>query len=196
MGLNMRIARARWAIVLWTIGVVPCIIFPSVAHAGFFDFLFPPPAMPAARPFESGPGYMEFRRRAGHGFHRHKLATRRKPVLAEKADHPTRPLAPTDLMDDDSLRHGDAVMTQTGIRIFVGYSGNHHEPEDFRKISEITNLSRRERGALAKLDGSNAIGQKSGEPGMVTGRSAADRNITAGETIIDPSGRTIRYVGP
>jgi hypothetical protein len=201
MGLMMRTARAHhgcWAIVLWTVGVVPGIVFPSIAHAGFFDFLFPPPAVPDTRPFEAGPGYMDFRRRAGHGFHQHKLAARRKLILADKTDHPTQPLAPTDLMDDDSLRHGDAVMTQTGIRIFVGNFGDHHEPEDFRKITEIKNLSPRERNALVGLDapGSNTIGHKSGEPGMVTGRSAIERKLSVGETISDPSGRLVRYVGP
>jgi hypothetical protein len=201
MGLMLRTAgahRRRLAIVLWTGGLVPGIIFPSIAHAGFFDFLFPPPAVPAMRPFEPGPGYMDFRRRPGHGFHQHKLAARRKLILADKTDHPMRPQMPTDLMDDDSLRHGDAVMTQSGIRIFVGYSGDHHRPEDFRKITEIKKLSRRERSAFAGLDAldSNRIGQKSSEPGMITGRSAIERKLTIGETITDPNGRTIRYVGP
>ena len=72
---------------------------------------------------------------------------RRKMVVAD--NHPVGPLGPTDLMDDDSLRRGDAVVTPSGIRIFIGSSGSHHAPEDFRKLSEIKGLSKVERKALA-----------------------------------------------
>jgi hypothetical protein len=117
------------AVAVVTVGLVQSIAFPSIAHAGFFDFLFGQLFQsPAVRPFEGDFGGMPgrwgadwgFRRRADPGFHRHghKLSTRRKMVVADS--HPTGPLAPTDLMDDESLRPGDAVMTPTGIRIFVG----------------------------------------------------------------------------
>jgi hypothetical protein len=106
-------------------------------------------------------------------------------------NHPIGPLAPIDLMDDQSLRPGDAVMTPTGIRIFIGSSGNHHEPDDFRKLSEIKGLPKRERKALAALDG-----QGSGTDEMATGRSASELKLVFGETIIDPQGRSVRYVGP
>jgi hypothetical protein len=111
------------------------------------------------------------------------------------ADHPPiGPLAPTDLMDDESLRPGDAVMTPSGIRIFVGSSGSHHEPDDFRKLSEIKGLPKRERKALAALDAQGS--GTDGKPAMATGRSASERKLVFGETIIDPQGRSIRYVGP
>jgi hypothetical protein len=205
MGFLMKFAHdhRRWAIALWTAGTVPVIAFPNVAHAGFFDFLFGPPpaarsyAYPGGEPFRAGP---VFRRRAEHPTHRHAhaLAVHRKVILADKTDHEVGPQAPVDLMEDDSLRHGDAVMTQTGIKIFVGYSSDHHRPEDFRKISEIKKLSKRERSAFAALDASslNHGGQTSSNPGVVTGRSASENQLTAGETIKDPNGRTIRYVGP
>ena len=108
------------------------------------------------------------------------------------------PHAPTDLMDDASLHRGDAVMTQAGIRIFVGDSSDHHQPEEFRKISEIKKLSQRERKALTALDarGANSGGQTAGQSDMVTGRSATEHNVAAGETITDPNGRTVRFVGP
>ena len=176
------------------------IFFPAIAQAGFFDFLFQP-AVPETRPFEAGPGQMprygsggaDVRKRAGH---HHRLAARRH-ILADKENH-HRPDGPIDLMDDESLKHGDAVMTQAGIRIFMGASGGHHQPEDFRKISEIKKLSQRERRALAVLDASNANpgGPRDGAPSMATGRSVSESNVTVGETITDPNGRTIRYVGP
>jgi hypothetical protein len=109
-------------------------------------------------------------------------------------NHPVGPLAPTDLMDDDSLRLGDAVMTASGIRIFIGSSGTHHAPQDFRKLSEIKGLSKRERKALAALDTQGS--GPDGKQGMATGRSASELNLVLGETIIDPQGRSIRYVGP
>ena len=199
----MRIARdiRRWMITLLAAGIG--ITFPAIAQAGFFDFLFSQPSVPAAQPYLGEPDHMDFRRRPGHGFHDHKLAARRKHFAAAKEDHPSRPGAPTDIMDDESLRRGDAVMTQAGIRIFVGYSSDHHQPEDFRRISEIKKLSQRERNSLAALDapGGNSGGQVSGTPasrefGLITGRSATEHKVSVGEIITDPLGRTLRYVGP
>ncbi len=109
-------------------------------------------------------------------------------------NHPVGPVPPTDLMDDDSLQPGDAVMTASGIRIFIGPPGDHHAPEDFRKPSEIKGLPKVERKALAALDDQGT--GMDGKPGMATGRSASERKLVFGETIIDPQGRSIRYVGP
>jgi hypothetical protein len=53
----------------FAIGLLGIGLFPGIARAGFFDFLFP--------------------------------------------------------LDDESLRHGDAVMTGAGIRIFVGDNSSH-----------------------------------------------------------------------
>ncbi|MGH6863958.1 MAG: hypothetical protein ACRECN_06750, partial [Methylocella sp.] len=121
------------AIAVVTIGVVH-IASLSSAHAGFFDFLFGPFQSRSVRPYDGYFGGMPrwrtdqgFRRRA----HGHKLTARRKLLVADNP--PVGPVPPTDLMDDESLRRGDAVMTPTGIRIFIGSSGNHHEPEDVRK---------------------------------------------------------------
>jgi hypothetical protein len=181
------------AVAVVTVGLVQSIAFPSHARAGFFDFLFGPFQTQAVRPYDAYPG---FRRHADRGFHRHghRVAAHRKLIAADGTDHPERPLAPTDLMDDDSLRRGDAVMTPTGIRIFIGSSGNHHDPEDFRKPSEIKGLSKVERKALAALDAQGS--GTDGKPGMATGRSASERKLVFGETIIDRQGRSIRYVGP
>ncbi len=193
MDFAMGVARngRSVAVVVVTVGLVQSIMFPSVAHAGFFDFLF-------GQFFGGMPGHWGadpgFRRRADPSFHRHgrKLSLRRKMVVADNP--PVGPLAPTDLMDDDSLRRGDAVMTASGIRIFIGSSGDHHEPEDFRKLSEISGLSKIERKALAALDAQGS--GTDGKPRIATGRSASERKLVFGETIIDPQGRSIRYVGP
>ncbi len=200
----MRVARngRGVAVAVLTVGLVQSIAFTSIAHAGFFDFLFGQPFQaPAARPYEGYFGGMPghwgadpgFRRRADRGFqrHGHKVSARRKMVAD---NHPVGQLAPTDLMDDDSLRPGDAVMTPTGMRIFIGSSASHHAPEDFRKPFEIKGLSKVERKALAALDAQGS--GTDGKPSMATGRSASERKLVFGETIIDPQGRSIRYVGP
>jgi len=198
-----------FAIVLLAIG-----LFPDIARAGFFDFLFPQFQAPAARPFGPRPGYRMFGAGPGlyrHSFRQHKLAARRKVILADKTHHPAhrkvifadkanhvvRPYTPIDLMDDESLRHGDAVMTGAGIWVFVGDYGSHHDLSDFRKLSEIKGLSKRKRDALAALDapGSNP-GANEGESGTVTGRSVTETTIVTGEMITDARGRSVRYVGP
>jgi hypothetical protein len=190
------------AVAVVTIGLVQSIAFPSRAHAGFFDFLFGAfqsrPVRPHEGYFGGMPGHWGadpgFRRRADRGFYRHghKLAARRKMVVAD--NHPVGPVPPTDLMDDDSLRRGDAVMMPNGIRIFIGSSGDHHDPEDFRKPSEIKGLSKVERRAFAALDAQGS--GTDGKPGLATGRSASEHKLVFGETVIDPRGRSIRYVGP
>jgi hypothetical protein len=201
MDFTVGIARNRRGVAIAVVTVGLGIAFPSIAQAGFFDFLFGQPERPAVRPYETYPNGLPswgtvqgFQRRANRGLHRHghKLMARRKLLVAD--NHPVGPLPPTDLMDDESLRRGDAVMTPSGIRIFIGYSGDHHEPEDFRKPSEIKGLSKVERKALAALDAQGS--GTDGKPVMATGRSASERKLVIGETIIDPQGRSIRYVGP
>jgi hypothetical protein len=197
MDFTMSVARNRRGVAIAALTVGLGTAFPSIAHAGFFDFLFGQRFQsPAVRPYEGYfggvPGH--WGRRSDPSFHRHghKLSARRKMVVAD--GHPVGPLAPTDLMDDDSLRRGDAVMTASGIKIFIGSSGNHHEPEDFRKLSEIKGLSKVERKALAALDAQGS--GTDGKPGMATGRSASELKLVFGETIIDSQGRSVRYVGP
>jgi len=203
MDFTMGAGRNRRAVAIASVTVGLGIAFPSIARAGFFDFLFGLPFQsPAVRPYDGYFGGMPghwgadpgFRRRADRGFHRHghKLVGRRKLLVA--SSHPVGPVPPTNLMDDESLRYGDAVVTPTGIRIFIGSSGDHHAPEDFRKPSEIKGLPKRERKALAALDAQDS--GAGGKTGMVTGRSASELKLVFGETIIDPQGRSIRYVGP
>jgi hypothetical protein len=194
----------RGVIAVVAAGVFQTVVFPGVAQAGFFDELFghlfgaPSYRGYAAYP-PQGPSWGSdrgFRRRGSHGGHKqwHNSAARRKMIVAERADHPMRPQGPVDIMEDDSLRKGDAVMTPAGIRIFVGSSGDHHVPEDFREPSQIKGLSKFVRKAFAALDaGGSAI---DGKPRMAMGRSASEPKLTAGEAIKDFAGRTIRYVGP
>jgi hypothetical protein len=177
---------------VFAIALLGISLSPGVAHAGFFDFLFQQFQPPNPRYFPRPPAYRPW----GHanGFRRHKVVAHRN----EKAGHPVRPHAPVDIMNDESLQEGDAVMTRSGIRIFVGdYGSHHHKAGDFRKLSEIKGLSKRERKSLAELDAPRSISSTDdSKAGLVTGRSATEAGLSAGKTFTDARGRTIRYVGP
>ena len=160
----------------------------SAANAGFFDFLFAPPqpaqtVVPVYRP-------------APH-FHYHqpkRKVVSRHAKFADDRTHPSPGRVVSSVMDDDSLKDGDAVMTRDGIRIFTGASGAHHSSADFAKISEFKHLSSQKRTALLVLDaGSAGAGPSSA---LVAGRSVGDSGLSAGEMIIDSRGNRIRYVGP
>lgn len=175
------------------------LVFPGSAQAGFLDDLFgslfqPPPAY---RGYRDSPawGTGGFRHRA-HPW-KQKAGQRRgvrKKIIAAAKPETAGPQEPVDIMADKSLRKGDAVMTHSGIRIFVGQSGDRHEPEDFKKPAEVKGLSKSARRALASLEPGNSAFSVS--PSIVTGRSITGRAIAAGEMITDAKGRTIRYVGP
>jgi hypothetical protein len=193
--------RGRLIMAAATALLAPIFALTGSAQAGFFDELFgglfgpPPPVYRSYRPpWGAAPGH----RPRGHHFgHRagHNGATRKRTIVVERPDEAVERQKPVDnIMEDDSLRRGDAVMTAAGIRIFVGDSGDRHDPEDFRRLSEVRGLSKKERKALAALDTKESASDLTG--GIATGRSAADREITAGEMITDAKGRTIRYVGP
>lgn len=172
------------------------------ANAGFFDFLFQPqqPA-PSAYPVRPGPFPSESGYHSAFPRHKAKAVSLHRPKPVEKmhvakAGGPLRP-APG-LMDDDSLREGDAVMTHFGIRIFTGDSGRHHKAEDFASLSTIKAISKRARSALLAIDSrQSAPGPVAAlQSDLVTGRSAAEPQVEAGAMITDPKGNTIRYVGP
>lgn len=206
---SLRFSLAKWA---RAAGVAAAVCgfftFPfSAANAGFFDFLFAP-----LHPVPVQPSYSEQYRPQ---FPRHKQAARRPRNLVAKL-HPSRDSrnahsapAIVTLMDDESLRNGDAVMTADGIRIFTGSSGGHHSDDDFAKISETDGLSKTERSTLVFLD-SGAAEARAEEPTMVagaadataplptlvSGRSVAETSSSAGASVVDARGNKIRYVGP
>ncbi len=125
--------------------------------------------------------------------HKKKVAAAPRHRIVEAKAHPVAP-GSVDLMDDDSLRDGDAVMTADGLRIFVGSEGRHHSSDDFARISETEGLSRRERSALLAVDAGRA--GEGRQPALVAGRSASNKGISAGVSIVDSRGARIRYVGP
>ncbi len=159
----------------------------SPANAGFFDFLFPPQPAPMAAPMYPGPHYYARP-------HQKKKVASRHPKIVAGNSHPALAHVVSSVMEDDSLKDGDAVMTDDGIRIFTGTSGSRHTSEDFAKIADIKGLSKRQRSALIEIAAGSAGADP--QPALLNGRSAADSSVAEGEMIVDPKGNKIRYVGP
>ncbi len=160
----------------------------SPANAGFFDFLFAPlhPAQPAYSPQQYAPSLPKKKKAAAHK--PKNLVARLNPAHGPGV----RAGAVVGLMDDQSLRNGDVVMTAEGLRVFTGSGGPRHSEDDFARISDIKGLSKTQRGALLALD----VGAGGANPALLDGRSVAEAAPTAGEMITDPRGARIRYVGP
>jgi hypothetical protein len=186
----------------------------DAANAGFFDFLFQPqqPApgayAPQPRGFRVAHDHRRFHHRAAaHFAHARPDEKRRAPrqiVLRHpkwdekdsccRAREAARP-APV-LLDDDSLREGDAVMTHSGIKVFTGDPGPHHRIDDFALLPDA-GISKRARKALLAMDPyRSGSGPIPAQPGLTTGRSAAEPAVAAGSVIVDPKGNAVRYVGP
>ena len=161
------------------------ISFPfSAANAGFFDFLFAP-----LHPIQPAPQY------APQPFPQKKRVVIHRPKNLVAKLHPAKGphAAPiVGLMDDESLRNGDVVMTADGIRVFTGSAGSQHSEDEFAKLSDIKGMSKTQRSALLFID-SGAAGANLT---LVAGRSVAEGSTAAGEIITDPRGNKIRYVGP
>jgi hypothetical protein len=67
------------------------------------------------------------------------------------------------LLWDETLRPGDVVVTDEGVRVFEGSGICPHAISDFRTLSETTDLSRRTRTVLAEIERA----MKMREPGRV-----------------------------
>ncbi len=103
------------------------------------------------------------------------------------------------LMKDATLREGDAVMTQNGIRIFAGSSSDGHRVTDFVPLADTKGLETAERVALAEIDAHRSEdgwqSKSSGQDQLLTGRSAGNM-AHAWKWVRDPKGVLVRYVGP
>jgi hypothetical protein len=137
------------------VGVV-CIALTATippAQAGFFDFLFgrqeaPAPAAPAYVP--AGPS-------TRHEFHPPVL--RRKHVAHQTPSLPKTALCCKDggdpmmaIMNDPTLRKGDAVMTNRGMMVYEGASGaSGHQADDFVALAKAVSLSKFDRARISAV---------------------------------------------
>jgi hypothetical protein len=179
---------------------------PGLAHAGLFDMLF---GGQQEAPSYAAPSYNEPPSYGGPTAGQRYLQSRpfermrRKPAVAAvtiKEDHAAMKQAAqtTDLMHDKTLRPGDVVMTDKGVRVFDGEKGSRHDGDDFVKISDAQGMSKEVRSTLDAINAHRSqptwqVGEA--ELPLQTGRSAAGGNAPA-RTSTDRDGHTIRVVGP
>lgn len=62
------------------------------------------------------------------------------------------PVAPVSIYDDRTLRAGDAVMTKTGLRVFIGGHGAPYSDADFAALSDTDGLPRQVQKELVALN--------------------------------------------
>jgi hypothetical protein len=55
-------------------------------------------------------------------------------------------------MRDATLRHGDVIMTDEGVRVFAGREACPHTVADFRTLAEARALPREERTVLVAIE--------------------------------------------
>jgi hypothetical protein len=176
--------------------ICAALVLPSTAEAGFFDQLFG--GGPSHSFFGDQPA-IQYRAAPRHIHHPRKIVEEKPAVQT-----------PTDLMHDETLHYGDAVMTTSGIKIFTGERHYVHDMDDFTPLKDVR-MKPKEKMALAEINAArtgqaletnssdqNALDQKSKTaPDVVTGRSAAVVTPAAKEVMInDHDGKPIRYVGP
>jgi len=117
------------------------------AHAGLLDFLFGYSAAPAPR-------WIELRPLSGDSYRRAPIFRRKSTVHHQSASRPQTAFCCKDgsdpitaLMNDPTLRKGDAVMMAEGMMIFEGSNNEtSHQPADFVAVPKAS-LSSKERAA-------------------------------------------------
>ena len=171
---------------------------PASAHAGFFDDLFgggtPAPAPQQAAPQSGGYSYDQMDQ--GYQAIPHPPRARKKVVAA--ADNRPVLQKTTDIMSDNTLRPGDAVMMKSGVHIFAGGSDSHHDSGDFVALDSAHHVSKDAKVQLVAMDVAHRapMDYAASTTTMLEGRSVGGRAISDGYRITDVRGRSIRYVGP
>ena len=182
-------------------GVSALTLMPLSADAGFFENLFGASDSQSQAPAADSQGPMTGgKRRADVTGRAHTRRIHQAKATSDKNSGATsdKPVlqSTTGLLEDPSLRDGDAVMTKKGIRIFNGKAGLHHQVEQFLPLQRANHLKKGARVVLAAIDEATHrdIGRNRNASVSVTGRSvstAADRRPSFTDPNVD-----VRYVGP
>jgi hypothetical protein len=121
------------------------------AQAGFLDFLFGRQEAPAAPVYvPAGPTIRhEFRAPVLRRKHvAHQAASQQKTALCCKEGGD--PMVA--IMNDPTLRRGDAVMTNRGMMVYEGASGETgHQGDDFVALSRAASLSKFDRARISAV---------------------------------------------
>ena len=176
----------------------------NVANAGFFESLFggaePAPAQAPAPSYEEPAQNTQMTRRQPRHVQLLKAHPARASIVGSpKEDHDAIKEASknTNIMQDRTLRPGDAVMTASGLRIFEGSKAANHNVAEFVKVSEAQNVSRDLRPTLVAIDAPRSpISWQASDvdASLVTGRSSS-AGAAVKYTALDRDGRSIRVVG-
>ncbi len=178
---------------LLTAGLLSAVVVTSAsidqARAGLFDFLNQGTPEPQQRTIERpAPDFVTPLPKYRVEPPRHITVIRKN--APDKTPAAVRQSAA--LLKDHTLRDGDAIMTQNGIRVFAGSN-------ELVTLSETKGLSPAERTALAEIDTHRSEegwqSKSSGQDQLITGRSAATM-AHAWKWVRDPKGVLVRYVGP
>ena len=102
------------------------------------------------------------------------------------------------LMKDFTLRKGDSVMTQRGIRVFRGTTNYPYRQRDFLSLAATEDLPSGKRSALSAIERAtgHAVPRKLVVPKATSPRSAQPGPYTPINVVKDPQGRPIRAIGP
>jgi hypothetical protein len=162
------------------------------ARAGLFDFLNQGSNEPQQRTIER-PAPADLPPLLTPSPKYHLEAPRHITVLHKNTPEKAAPASQSAvLMKDGTLRDGDAIMTQNGIRVFAGSAA-------FVTLAQTKGLSPQERTALAEIDAHRSEdgwqSKSSGQDQLITGRSAANA-AHPWKWVRDPKGHLVRYVGP
>ena len=187
-----RVVGRRNAVVLAIGVVVGLAAVPTGAQAGFFEQLFggfqaPAPQVEPSTSYDSAPRVANSPLQSRH-IHRHVAKLNDKPVLQKT----------TGLMEDKTLRSGDAVMMKDGLHVYAGPTSATHETDQFVALDDARHLTGKERVELASMDTMRNDPLATDKTDTIaSGRSAAIGSpIVTGYRITDGKGASIRYVGP
>jgi hypothetical protein len=97
---------------------------------------------------------------------------------------------------DKTLRPGDAYMTPEGLKVFVVTSGAKHEKRDFVTLSKASGVAPDQRASLSAMAPAKVRLTRVKQPVKTAPPTVAGTSAPAPEsTIVDPRGKTIRFVG-
>jgi hypothetical protein len=131
------------------------------AHAGLLDFLFgrpagPPPSFADSVPTPAGGDRRMPNFRRKNTAHHQSVARPKQALCCKEGED-----AMLALMNDPTLRKGDAVMMTRGVMIFEGSNGDpSHQSDDFVALAKAASLSSKERGRILAVSSNSAAAKE------------------------------------
>jgi len=103
---------------------------------------------------------------------------RSQPQFCSLGNYGAKVSDPTEaLLHDSTLRRGDVVIIDKGLRIFEGHEGCPHRADDFRSLAEVHGVPAEKRIALAAIERA----MKRNYFSRAEGRTIATRTTVAGQ---------------